>query len=195
MLVERSRRRATPLALVLLAMAAWPLGHATAAEADKDALIANALSAAPPTIARTATVKGADGKVLRQGNGAYTCFPREKFGGAPICIEKTWEAWVDARKSGKPFAAPGVGIAYMLAGDAPDGGASNTDPQAKEPAAHNHWIVEGPHVMIIVPDLASLGGLPDDPAAGEPYVMWKGTPLAHIMAPVGERPPQRPATH
>jgi hypothetical protein len=38
--------------------------------------------------------------------------------------------------------------------------------------------------MIAVPDLKSLDGLSTDPKNGGPWVMWKGTPYAHIMAPV-----------
>ena len=41
--------------------------------------------------------------------------------------------------------------------------------------------------MIIVPDAALLEGVPTDPNAGGPYVMWKGTPYAHIMMPTGPR--------
>jgi hypothetical protein len=35
-----------------------------------------------------------------------------------------------------------------------------------------------------VPDLASLAGTPTDPANGGPYVMYAGTPYAHVMAPM-----------
>ncbi len=39
--------------------------------------------------------------------------------------------------------------------------------------------------MIIVPDVEMLAGLPTDPHSGGPWVMYKGTPYAHIMIPVG----------
>lgn len=177
----------------MLTMGAMTLvgGALGAGESDKADLIKSALSGAPPMIAATAAVKDSQGNVLKAGSGTYTCFPREKAGTAPICVEKAWEAWIDARKNNKPFTAPGVGIAYMLAGDAADGGASNVDPQAKAPTEHNHWVVEGPHIMILVPDAAALDGLPAEPGTGEPYIMWKHTPYAHIMAPVAARPEQR----
>ena len=73
----------------------------------------------------------------------------------------------------------------MLAGD---GGASNVDPYAEGMTDDNQWVVEGPHLMIITPDKAMLDALPTDPNNGGPYVMWKGTPYAHIMVPVGARP-------
>ncbi len=38
--------------------------------------------------------------------------------------------------------------------------------------------------MILVPDPALLDGISTDPWNGGPYVMWKGTPYAHIMVPV-----------
>jgi hypothetical protein len=41
--------------------------------------------------------------------------------------------------------------------------------------------------MVILPDPA-LNALPTDPNRGGAYVMWKGTPYADIMAPLGERP-------
>ncbi|AZQ09384.1 hypothetical protein [Shewanella khirikhana] len=92
--------------------------------------------------------------------------------------------WADAWTHKKPFQAKSIGISYMLGGD---GGASNTDPFAEGKTDDNQWIVEGPHLMIIVPDPAMLDSLPTDPYEGGPYVMWKGTPYAHIMVPVGAR--------
>ncbi len=46
--------------------------------------------------------------------------------------------------------------------------------------------------MVIVPDPATLAGLPTTPVGDGPYVMWAGTPYAHIMMPVADRPEQRP---
>jgi hypothetical protein len=182
--------KTSELSTAALGAAMLFVAGASAAEHDKQALIESALSAAPPMVTETATVKDMTGNVLKEGSGAYTCFPREGTGESPMCVEKAWEAWVDAFMNNKPFTAPGVGIAYMLAGDAADGGASNIDPAAKQPTADNQWIVEGPHLMIIVPDPAQLEAFPAEPTSGEPYVMWKGTPYAHIMVPTGPRPAQ-----
>jgi hypothetical protein len=161
-----------------------------AAEPDKDALIRDALSSAPPAIANTATVITMDNKVLKQGTGSYTCMPTDadelaKGLREPMCLDKVWVAWADAWMNKKPFKATGTGIAYMLAGDA---GASNIDPYATAASAENQWVVEGPHIMVIVADTAQLAGLPTDPNGGGAYVMWKGTPYAHIMVPVAPRP-------
>ena len=103
-----------------------------------------------------------------------------------MCLDKAWEAWGAAWMNKKPFKAEAVGIAYMLAGDT---GASNIDPYATQKTADNQWVVEGPH-LILVPDTTQLNALPTDPHNGGPYVMWKGTPYAHIMVPVAERPKQ-----
>ncbi len=37
--------------------------------------------------------------------------------------------------------------------------------------------------MIVVPDLKTLEDISSDPHNGGPYVMYQGTPYAHIMAP------------
>lgn len=62
--------------------------------------------------------------------------------------------------------------------------ASNTDAFAETPPPGADWIVDGPHVMVIVPDPAMLDGFPSDHTTGGPYVMYKGTPYAHLMVPV-----------
>ena len=156
---------------------------------DKQALIREALSAAPPEVAKTATVKNSDGTVLRQGTGAYTCYPTpesmKKRGKMVMCLDKTWQAWRNAWLNKKPFKANQVGVAYMLAGDV---GSSNTDPYAEAPTSDNQWVEPGPHTMVIVPNPAELEGLSTDPYSGGPFVMWKGTPYVHIMVPVGKRP-------
>jgi hypothetical protein len=163
---------------------------ASSATSDKEALIKDALSAAPPLIVKTAAVKDWDGTVLKQGKDDFTCFPteaskRSKGGNEPMCLDKVWLVWGDAWMNKKPFKAEKIGIAYMLAGDT---GASNIDPYAEKRTSDNQWIAEGPHIMVLLPDPAQLEALPTDPNQGGPYVMWKGTPYAHIMMPVGERP-------
>ena len=178
------------LSTAMLGAALLFVTGAPAAAQDKQALIESALSAASPTVVEAATVKDSKGNVLKEGSGDYTCFPREGAGQSPLCVDDVWAGWLDAYVNEKPFAASEVGISYMLAGDAADGGASNIDPYAKEPTADNQWIVEGPHIMILVPDPALLEALPAEPGSGEPYVMWKDTPYAHIMVPTGSRPEQ-----
>jgi hypothetical protein len=153
----------------------------------RQAMIADALSAAPASITADATVVDWDGNVLREGTGSYTCLPTPPgFGDgvAPMCMDGPWMAWADAWSNRTDVAIDGIGISYMLGGD---GGASNIDPFATEPTDDNEWIVEGPHLMVITPDTALLESLPTDPGSGGPYVMWKGTPYAHVMVPIDVR--------
>jgi hypothetical protein len=182
-------KQCTGFAVALTAMG----GVALAEGPNKTALIRDALSAAPPSIAATVSVMDWDHTVLRKGSGNYVCHPtppdiRARGGREPMCMDEVWEKWADAWINKKPFKADRVGVAYMLAGDT---GASNTDPFATKRTADNQWVAEGPHLMVIVPDAAQLEGLSTDLNNGGAYVMWKGTPYAHIMIPVGKRPPQR----
>jgi hypothetical protein len=176
-----------------LAMAASFGGPALAAEPTTEELIADALSAAPPSVQANAGVMDEAGKMIREGTSAYVCMPTpaaiRELGSEPMCLDEVWMQWAHAWLNKAPFSTDRVGIGYMLAGDA--AGASNIDPFATEPTADNDWVVEGPHVMVIVPDAAQLAGLPDMPVEDGAYVMWKGTPYAHIMVPVGPRPAQR----
>lgn len=167
---------------------------ATASADEAEDMIAAALSAAPSQVAETAEVRDLEGIVLREGEGAYTCFPPPEGFAGPMCMDEPFLGWMDALMKGEtPPETARIGLSYMLAGDSLGGGASNIDPAAKTPAADNDWVVEGPHVMVIVPDPALLEGLPTEPVEDGPYVMWAGTPYVHIMMPVAERPEQRPA--
>jgi hypothetical protein len=153
------------------------------------ALIANALSAAPASIAAGATVMGHDGRVLRQGTSDWVCLPDmpEVPNNTPMCLDAPWRALIDAWMNKRAPQVKHVGFGYMLQGDMP---VSNTDPFATTPTPTNQWIQHGdPHVMVFIPDLRLLDGLSTDPTSGGPYVMWKGTPYAHIMAP-GAPPPK-----
>ena len=78
----------------------------------------------------------------------------------------------------------GTGIAYMLRGDK---GASNTDPFATGPSSDNQWVVSPAHIMVLYDDPKMLDAFPTDPKSGGPWVMWKGTPYAHLMVPVSLR--------
>jgi len=154
----------------------------TAQEKSNEDKILQALRAAPAGIAKDAVVKDWDGSVLREGSNGWACYPgSESMANSPMCLDAVWERWALAWTAKEPFETDRIGIAYMLMGD---DGASNVDPYATGPTADNEWVVEGPHLMILVPDEEMLEALPDVPNTGGPYVMWKGTPYAHIMVPV-----------
>lgn len=97
-----------------------------------------------------------------------------------MCLDGPWLAWAEAWQGKSEVTIDRLGVGYMLAGDT---GASNSDPYATDPSAVDDWVDAGAHLMIIVPDSAALEGLPTDPDNGGPWVMWKGTPYAHVMVP------------
>ena len=187
--------RAVCCALVLSTAS---LGLATGPRAESgpkaDALIADALRAAPDSIRDTATVSDLEGNILRKGTSDYTCFPAPTGLAGPMCMDSEWRRWMAAWMGGTPFTAKRTAVAYMLAGDMPDGGASNIDPAARNPTSENDWVVEGPHLMVITPDAATFEGLPTTIRTDGPYVMWTGTPYVHLMVPVAARPEQRSVT-
>ena len=166
-------------------MALCILGTSVAHAQKSDAeLIAEAKSAAPLAVTQTATIKTMDGKMLRQGSSGWTCYPGTSAIG-PMCNRPQWDAVLGAFMKREPVDVEEFSISYMLAGEGEAIGVSNTDPFATAPTADNDWVKEGPHLMILVPDQAALEGLstdPDDPV----YVMWKGTPYAHIMVKIAE---------
>jgi len=148
---------------------------------------AQALSAAPPAVAKGATVvrveKDGDMRTLRAGENGFTCLV---MGTDKMCNDRNSMEFIHAMMK---HAAPPekVGISYMLAGDK---GASNTDPYATGKTADNHWIVTGPHIMIFGPPSKTLGYTEaKDPDPTKPYMMWAGTPYEHAMIPVA--PPRK----
>jgi hypothetical protein len=170
-------------------MAAMRGEMTTKATMTKAQKIANAVSAGPVSISAKATVldwpakEGAKPEVLRQGNNGWTCLPDfpDSKGNDPQCVDDVWMKWFDAYLAHKTPEVTKVGIGYMQATGG--GWASNTDPYAMKEMGDNHWGLHPPHVMILVPDAKALAGMPTDPGNGGPYVMWAGTPYAHIMAP------------
>jgi hypothetical protein len=156
----------------------------------KEQKIASASAAAPATVTATATIldwpakEGEKPPVLRSGSNGWTCFPDapQTEGSDPMCLDQPWMTWIESYLSRTTPKIARVGVGYMIA---PGGAkASNTDPYAMAPTPDNHWGLHQPHLMIVVPDAKSLDGISTDPNNGGPYVMWKGTPYAHIMAPV-----------
>jgi hypothetical protein len=170
--------------LAVVAPAAVEAQQYGQAKKGKDAKIKEALSAAPEELAKGAAVMDWDQTVLRQGTNGYTCMPTSPDlpGEAPMCLDEQWMKWAHAWMNKQDLKLTGVGVAYMFKGDE---GASNTDPYATDATKVSDWVVGGPHLMVIVPDAAQLNSFPDDYTRGIPWVMWKGTPYAHIMVPLG----------
>jgi hypothetical protein len=149
-------------------------------DADK---IKSAMSAAPMAIADGATIMDMPSmKVLKQGTNGWTCIPDSPSPGVdPMCVDKNGMEWLNAWMGHKDPPKDKMAFGYMLAGGSD---ASNTDPFAEKPAASGRWIDTGPHVMIFnIGD--RFAGYPTTAANTKmPYVMWAGTPYAHLMIPV-----------
>lgn len=156
------------------------------------AKIAEAMLGGPARISAAATIMDwpatPDGAMteLRAGSNGWTCFPSSPQGvgsalADPMCIDQTWLEFAEAWSTRTPPTVSRLGIGYMLRGDA---GASATDPFAMEETADNDWVISPPHLMIISPDAGALEGLPGTPDGGGPWVMWAGSPWAHVMVPV-----------
>ena len=152
-------------------------------------IVASAESAAPAAIAKGATIVAFDAQMnmrtLREGKNGFTCMPDSPATPGPdsMCMDKNAMDWANAWMSKTTPAAGKIGFMYMLEGGTDF---SNTDPYATKPAANNHWIKTGPHVMIVGADASFYDQYPKsaDPDTSMPYIMWPGTPYQHLMAPV-----------
>ena len=146
------------------------------------AYIAKALTAAPLGVAKAAGVVriDRDGNMqrLRDSKNGFTCLVMLND---IMCADANSMAFFGAAMK-KQTPPDKLGLTYMLRGDQ---GASNTDPSATKKTADNHWVVTGPHIMIVGGGVKDLG-LPDTPDADptKPYLMWADTPYAHAMIPV-----------
>lgn len=172
---------------IAVALVAVPTGIAaqqTGTTGDSDYnYIATIRTAAPAAIVNGATIvqmqTGGTMRTLQTGTNGFTCMIIAAADA--MCADSNAMAWAHALMT---HAAPPdkTGFVYMLAGD---NGASNTDPYATAQTADNHWVKTGPHVMIVGPSATAMG-YPTTPDADptKPYVMWAGTPYAHLMLPV-----------
>lgn len=175
------------LLLSLAAMLGLTVSTAAAQPPMSDSdYIAKVATGAPPTVVHNATIvrAGPHGamRTIQSGNNGFTCM---MIFSAPMCADRNAMLWAQALQT--HTAPPNVtGFVYMLAGDS---GTNNMDPYATGMHAHDHWVVQGPHVMIVGPAAASMGyPMNADPDTTAPYVMWANTPYAHLMIPVNASP-------
>lgn len=160
----------------------------TAASMSDEDLIKSAMAAAPPAVAKNATIVAIspDGAMreLRKGTNGFTCLPDNPGtpGPDPMCGDRNAMEWAKAWIGKKEPPMNKVGFLYMLAGGTD---ASNTDPYAQKPEADNNWVETGPHVMVVGAK-GMMEGYPRSakPDASQPYVMWPDTPYEHLMLPV-----------
>jgi len=160
----------------------FALAASTPASAETtQAKIARALSAGPASITATAAVDDMDAKgkitVLRKGTNDYTCFPGHPgvVGDDPLCMDQASMQWADDWFKHKPKPTnTKPGVTYMLAGGS-DWSASDPFATAGTP------IKEPPHWMIMWPFDSKTSGLPTTLKTTGTWIMYAGTPYAHLM--------------
>jgi hypothetical protein len=142
--------------------------------------IARAMSAGPDDIARSARLIDTDAEgntvVLREGSNGFTCMPGNPkvIGEPPMCVDVASLQWFADAKTHKPKPTnPVPGITYMLAGATQR---SDSDPDDKTSPA----ITVGPHWMIMWPFDRKTTGLPTTHKPTGAYIMWAGSPYAHL---------------
>jgi hypothetical protein len=143
--------------------------------------IKRALSAAPPSVASAAKVVDMDDQghmtVLREGTNGFTCFPGHPgvVGDVAMCADGPSMQWISDIMSHKPKPTnTEPGVIYMLAG--------GTDWSATDPFATTGTpIKEPPHWMIMWPFDPKSSGLPTSPKQTGTWIMYAGTPWAHLM--------------
>jgi hypothetical protein len=155
---------------------------------DKDAYIAKTLTAAPEAVSKNATIVRVNDtfditETLQKGTNNFTC-GIEPDSGNPFCADEYSMRWYKAAYSnGEP--PPGFGLAYMQGGDT---GVSNHDPAATD---HSHWVEAPQHIMLLGPGVKELAASYPrtlDPDPMQPFVMFPGHKLEHLMIPVDREP-------
>jgi hypothetical protein len=148
--------------------------------------IALALSAAPPHIAKGAGVllPGPDGKLaeVKKSENGFNCIPTidaDVPTPDPMCFDAAVGQWVESVMANAEKPANTVpGVAYMARG----GWHWEKDGKIlmkKEAGAKA--VKEPPHWMIMWPFTTADSKLPAMPNASGVYVMFDGTPYAHLM--------------
>ena len=181
------------------ALAAIALTMATVARAQMvhpagmshEQVIAAASAGGPDFISQNAAIAWIDSAgtlhAIRPGTNGFTClFMKPDPIGGPICGDQAANAWVLAMRHGdaRPPAMSAPGVAYMA-----QGGSHYEDAQGNVLMEHDlsphvagsRRMVEQPHWMLIWPFDPAASGLPTKENGAGSYIMFAGTPWAHVM--------------
>jgi hypothetical protein len=123
-----------------------------------------------------------NGKVtqVRPGTNGFTCTILPDGSNAPFCGDKNAFPWIVAAMSKQakpPSSQPGV--AYMA-----KGGVHYETPEGlivMAPGPKTKEVKEPPHWMLTMPLDSAKTGIPTKPNPGGTYIMFAGTPYAHLM--------------
>ena len=150
-------------------------------EKDQTAL---ALGAAPAHIAKDAGVMiyGADGKLteVKKSSNGFTCIPTVTNLPIPdpMCMDPASHQWMNDMMSGAPKPTNTVpGIAYMARG----GSHYEKDGKVVMGAEGAKVVKEPPHWMVFWPFDPATTKLPTVPNPSGVYIMFDGSPYAHLM--------------
>jgi hypothetical protein len=142
--------------------------------------IARAMSAGPDNISESARIIDTDAQgkkvILREGSNGFTCMPGNPkvVGEPPMCVDAASMQWFADAKAHKPKPTNTVpGITYMLAGASQR---SDSDPNDTTSMP----IDVGPHWMIMWPFDPKTTGLPTTHKPTGAYIMFAGSPYAHV---------------
>lgn len=139
-----------------------------------EAQIARAIAAGPKHVTDFARIEGSDAQgnrvVLREGSNGFTCLPGNPHvvGRPASCSNQAAQQWSADLAAGK--AAPTntvAGFVYMQSGATALGPSGET-------------IEIGPQWMIIWPFDPQASGLSATPKDTGAYILWPGTPYAHL---------------
>jgi hypothetical protein len=169
---------------IALSLVPYAAAMSLHAQVKNEEYVRTALEAAPERISGQAAVArlepGGKTTELRKGSNGFTCsiIPDESL--APVCADEQGWRWLVAAFSNQPK-PPNTqpGIAYMA-----KGGAHFETPDGKivmASTAETKMVKEPPHWMILWPVDPTRTGLPTRPNPGGSYVMFEGTPFAHVM--------------
>lgn len=150
-------------------------------EKDQTAL---ALSAAPARVAKEAGVMiyGADGKLteVRKTTNGFTCVPTVMNlpEPDPMCMDAAAHQWLTDISGNAPKPSNTVpGIAYMARG----GSHFEKDGKVVMSGDGAKVMKEPPHWMVMWPFDPAASQLPTKPNASGVYIMFEGSPYAHLM--------------
>jgi hypothetical protein len=154
----------------------------TMSEKEQTAL---ALSAAPPHISKEAGVMvyGADGKLteVKKSENGFTCIPTvlNLPDPDPICMDGAAHQWMTDIMNNAPKPSNTIpGIAYMARGG------SHFEKNKKvvmQKEAGAVVVKEPPHWMVMWPFDPAATKLPTAPNPSGTYIMFDGSPYAHLM--------------
>ena len=161
------------------------LGHAQAAMMTDAQFIQAAQGGAPAAISAKAEIVRIDAAKkmtmeVRPGSNGFTCSIIPDESKAPFCGDKNAWAWFAAAFTGQPK-PPNTepGISYMAQGGIHYETATGDIVMA--PGAGTKNVAEPPHWMLMWAFDPAASGLPTKPNASGVYIMFAGTPFAHLM--------------